>query len=109
MPGWLGGWEIAIVLVLLLVIFGPKKLPELGSSLGKSIRGFKKGLKESKDEVASTVADVKEATGAADLKASVAEVREAVDLKVDLKDLKDELSVKTTSDTGPTTTETKVE
>lgn len=109
MPGWLGGWEIAIVLVLLLVIFGPKKLPELGSSLGKSIRGFKKGLKESKDEVASTVADVKEATGAADIKASVAEVREAVDLKVDLKDLKDELSVKTTSDTGPTTTETKVE
>jgi sec-independent protein translocase protein TatA len=90
MPSWLGGWEIAIVLVLVLVIFGPKKLPELGSSLGKSIRGFRKGLKESQDEVKSTMDEVKEASGIADVKASVAEVREAVDFK----GVKDELSLK---------------
>ena len=47
----IGGWEIAIVVVLILIIFGPKKLPELGSSLGKSIRGFRKGLKDNKDEI----------------------------------------------------------
>jgi sec-independent protein translocase protein TatA len=90
MPSWLGGWEIAIVLVLALVIFGPKKLPELGSSLGKSIRGFRKGLKDSQDEMKSTMDEVKEASGVADIKASVAEMREAVDLK----GVKDDLSLK---------------
>ena len=49
MPSWIGPWEIAIVLVIILLIFGPRKLPELGSSLGKSIRGFKKGMKDGQD------------------------------------------------------------
>jgi sec-independent protein translocase protein TatA len=105
MPSWLGGWEIAIVLVLVLIIFGPKKLPELGSSLGKSIRGFRKGLKEGKEEVQATVAEVKDASGVAEVKASVAEVREAVDMK----GMKEELSLKVDdSDTG-SKTDTKVE
>lgn len=73
----IGGWEIAIVVVLILIIFGPKKLPELGQSLGRSIRGFRKGLKDNKDEIASTVAQVREATGVDEIKATVAEVREA--------------------------------
>ncbi len=51
MPSWIGPWEIAIVLVIALLIFGPKKLPDLGSSLGKSISGFKRGLKDAQDEV----------------------------------------------------------
>jgi sec-independent protein translocase protein TatA len=55
MPSWIGPWEIAIVLVLALLIFGPKKLPDLGSSLGRSITGFKKGLKETKDDVQSAI------------------------------------------------------
>ena len=50
MPSWLGGWEIIIVVVIALLVFGPKKLPELGSSLGKSITGFKKGLRDSQDD-----------------------------------------------------------
>jgi sec-independent protein translocase protein TatA len=104
MPSWLGGWEIAIVVVLVLVIFGPKKLPELGSSLGKSIRGFRKGLKESQDEVKSTMDEVKEASGIADVKASVTEMRDAVDLK----SVKDEMSLKPeatapAAETPPTT------
>lgn len=60
MPSWIGPWEIGIVLVLALLIFGPRKLPELGSSLGKSIRGFKKGMKDSQEEVKSAVAEVRE-------------------------------------------------
>jgi len=35
-----GIWEIAIVLIIALVIFGPKRLPELGKSLGRGIREF---------------------------------------------------------------------
>jgi sec-independent protein translocase protein TatA len=55
MPSWIGPWEIAIVLVIALLIFGPKKLPDLGSSLGRSITGFRKGLRESAEEVKSAM------------------------------------------------------
>jgi sec-independent protein translocase protein TatA len=40
----LGFGEILVVLVLALLFFGPSKLPQLGSSLGEAIRGFKKGV-----------------------------------------------------------------
>jgi sec-independent protein translocase protein TatA len=61
MPSWIGPWEIAIILVLILLVFGPRKLPELGKSLGKSIRGFRTGMKETQDEVKSAVPDVRTA------------------------------------------------
>jgi sec-independent protein translocase protein TatA len=39
------GWtEVVIVLVVALLIFGPKKIPELGSTLGKTLRGFKEEM-----------------------------------------------------------------
>ena len=41
MPGNIGLPEIAIVLVIALLVFGPKRLPELGRSLGHGIREFK--------------------------------------------------------------------
>lgn len=41
MPGNIGLPEIAIVLVIALLVFGPKRLPELGRSLGNGIREFK--------------------------------------------------------------------
>ena len=40
----LGIWEIAIILVVAMLFFGPKRVSDLGSALGKSIRGFKRGL-----------------------------------------------------------------
>lgn len=40
----LGLQELLIILVIALVIFGPAKLPQIGSGLGKAIRDFKKGL-----------------------------------------------------------------
>ena len=42
--------EMAVILVLALLIFGPKKLPEIGSSLGKAIRGFQNASREFEDE-----------------------------------------------------------
>ncbi len=38
--------ELIIILVVALLIFGPKKLPEMGSAIGKSIKEFKKGVNE---------------------------------------------------------------
>lgn len=46
MPFGLGIPEVVIVGLVALIIFGPKKLPEMGSSLGKAIRGFKSGISE---------------------------------------------------------------
>lgn len=46
------GWqELIIVLVILLVIFGPKRLPELGRSLGKGIKEFKNSTSEIQEQL----------------------------------------------------------
>jgi sec-independent protein translocase protein TatA len=57
MPFGLGPWEIAVVVIIALVIFGPKRLPELGSSLGKAITGFKSGIKSSEEEIRAALKD----------------------------------------------------
>lgn len=53
--GAIGGIEILVILVIALVIFGPKKLPEMGRSLGKAIREFKSAGNDIKDELNRTV------------------------------------------------------
>ena len=52
----LGGTELLIILAIALVIFGPKKLPELGSGIGKMLRGFKKEMRTLEEENADTSA-----------------------------------------------------
>lgn len=47
--GKIGIWELLIILAIALLIFGPKALPKLGESLGKTIGSFKKGLKEDEE------------------------------------------------------------
>jgi sec-independent protein translocase protein TatA len=46
----LGFGELAVVLLIVVLFFGGKKLPQLGSSLGESIKNFKKGLNEKDDD-----------------------------------------------------------
>ncbi|MFN3407079.1 MAG: twin-arginine translocase TatA/TatE family subunit [Caldimicrobium sp.] len=46
MPLGLGGQELFIILFLALLIFGAKRLPEVGAGLGKGIKSFKESLKE---------------------------------------------------------------
>jgi sec-independent protein translocase protein TatA len=46
----LGLPELGIIAVVALLIFGPKKLPELGSAIGQTLRGLKEGVKESSSE-----------------------------------------------------------
>ncbi len=44
------GWpEVGIIMIVAVLIFGPKKIPELGSALGKTLRGFKEGMDEETD------------------------------------------------------------
>jgi sec-independent protein translocase protein TatA len=45
MIGSIGPLEIGIVFVVALLVFGPKRLPELGNSLGRGVRDFQKGIK----------------------------------------------------------------
>ncbi|NJO81197.1 MAG: TatA/E family twin arginine-targeting protein translocase [Cyanobacteria bacterium RM1_2_2] len=42
--------EMALIMILALLVFGPKKLPEIGRSLGKAIRGFQEASKEFETE-----------------------------------------------------------
>ena len=42
--------EMALIMVIALLVFGPKKLPEIGRSLGKAIRGFQDASREFEDE-----------------------------------------------------------
>ena len=43
-------WHWLIVLVIIVLVFGTKKLPSLGADLGKAIRGFKKGMSDEERE-----------------------------------------------------------
>lgn len=51
--------ELLVLLVIVLIIFGAGKLPEIGTGLGKAIRGFKKGMAEP-DEIDITPKEKKE-------------------------------------------------
>ena len=46
----MGIWELLVILVIVILIFGPKALPKLGKSMGKTIGNFKKGLNEDDDD-----------------------------------------------------------
>jgi sec-independent protein translocase protein TatA len=43
MPFRMGPWEIALILAIILIVFGVGKLPQVGGAIGKGIRAFKKG------------------------------------------------------------------
>jgi sec-independent protein translocase protein TatA len=55
-----GGPELVIVLVVILILFGPKKLPDLSRAIGKSIGEFKKGRQELDDEMKAAEKAVEE-------------------------------------------------
>ena len=53
----LGGGEIVLILALVLILFGAKKLPELAKGLGQGIKEFKKATREVTDEVQRSASD----------------------------------------------------
>ena len=58
----IGPMEIAIVLILALIVFGPKKLPELGRSAGKGFREFKDSITGREDEPRTAIESDKRET-----------------------------------------------
>jgi len=57
--GMPGGTELLIILAIVVLLFGAKKIPELAKGFGKGIKNFKEEMKEVEDEVASTDAPKK--------------------------------------------------
>jgi sec-independent protein translocase protein TatA len=72
MLGNVGPLEIIVVLIIALIVFGPKRLPELGNSLGKGIREFKESVTgdhrddDSQEEAARAIAAPKATTAHVD-------------------------------------------
>jgi sec-independent protein translocase protein TatA len=58
--GPLGWSELLIILFLVLIFFGPRRLPDVAEAIGKSIRRFKKASKDIKKELDSSSSDVTE-------------------------------------------------
>ena len=53
----LGGWEIVLILAVVLILFGAKKLPELAKGLGTGIKEFKKATREVTEEIQNAADD----------------------------------------------------
>jgi sec-independent protein translocase protein TatA len=47
-------WEILLILLVVLLLFGAKRLPEVGSSIGKGIREFKRSISDTQDAIMNT-------------------------------------------------------
>jgi sec-independent protein translocase protein TatA len=57
LAGIIGGWELVLILAVVLVLFGAKKLPELAKGLGQGIKEFKKATRDVSDELQSAMED----------------------------------------------------
>ncbi len=63
MFGSFGATELIIILIILLLIFGPSRLGDLGSALGKSIKGFRKSIKDDEIDVTPPKEDAGKVSG----------------------------------------------
>jgi sec-independent protein translocase protein TatA len=55
LAGFIGGWEIVLILAVVLILFGAKKLPELAKGLGQGIKEFKKATHDVTEEISSAM------------------------------------------------------
>ncbi len=53
--GGIGAPELVVILIIVLVLFGPKRLPQLGSSLGKTVKNIREGMESEDAEDAEDV------------------------------------------------------
>jgi sec-independent protein translocase protein TatA len=55
----LNGWEIPIIVLVILILFGGKKIPEFMKGLGKGINSFKRGLNDIEEDIKTSPSDSK--------------------------------------------------
>jgi len=71
--------ELIVIFIVALLVFGPKKLPELGKALGRGLAEFKRATEEIKHEISTEVQEIEKQ--AADLKSQAADLKsQAADL-----------------------------
>ncbi|HEY8843269.1 MAG TPA: twin-arginine translocase TatA/TatE family subunit [Gaiellaceae bacterium] len=76
MPGWVSPWELLILLAFVLLLFGPKRLPEMGRSLGKGMREFKEAISSKDDDEKVEPAELEPAVTVEDEPVSATSTRE---------------------------------
>jgi len=100
MPLGFHGLDLVVILVIALLIFGPKKLPEMGAAIGKSITEFRKGMSQltepKEDETSST------ASSAASLEAIEREIASKRAAAAAAEAERTHAASETTSETKPT-------
>lgn len=52
-----GGWQVVLILVVVLILFGGRKMPELARGLGQSIKEFKRATRDAQDEIHKAIDD----------------------------------------------------
>jgi sec-independent protein translocase protein TatA len=57
--GGIGGWEVFLIVLLVVILFGAKRIPELARGMGKGIREFKDATRDVKEEIDKEVKDIK--------------------------------------------------
>lgn len=57
--GFVGGWEVVIIALIILLLFGGRKIPELMRGVGKGIKSFKEGIKDVEKEIEDVDAEIK--------------------------------------------------
>lgn len=89
----IGTGEILLIMILALLVFGPKKLPDLGASLGKTIKEFRKSTKDITDSVVKPIKEITDEL-AKPIKEVNKEIRQALDpLKDSFDGLQDDLNL----------------
>ena len=53
----MGPWELALIFLVVLLLFGAKRLPDIAQGLGKGIREFKSAVKDTQNEIKSSIDD----------------------------------------------------
>lgn len=84
LPAFISFEELTVILIISVIIFGPKKIPEIARGLGEGIRAMKRATEEIKQELMNPVDDIKE-----ELTKEISEPLEGIN---PLKDIQDEIN-----------------
>ena len=62
----MGPWELALIFLVVLLLFGAKRLPDIARGLGKGIREFKTAVKDTQDEIKTSMNETDKKTNSTD-------------------------------------------